>query len=518
MDQDEIDLHLPALRENPFHSRPLEKGQGEMLVGRDSITSRWSLFIKQNASRLILLVGEPGSGRTSLLHCMSSETEQDLHFDMFPTGDAASSILEDLHVRLLGFDLPRTGSEVAGRLVESTNSSTGPLPLITFDFQHISGGEIAKTMSRLSPVLRRLRALVIVALTQEQRLDWNAQLIDSFDHIEVLSPLSIAEVKVLAERRIASVCRDSWSMQEEVAQRLHSQSAGHPGRLMRMLRDMVDDTRSRPERAAQAISATREEPEEVLWEDEALDEEHLEEPEIVLTQPTFDLNLNELEIPPPVKAQAPLPQGMFAGLASRNRNFVSEQSRYEKEVAEETSELEVPIDEDGTLLWMQPGTEPAENEELSLNEPISEDFAVEELPVDNEPTLVKDTTVLSLLSRLVDLPASGLRSLSDALSSLRRPAIGPMESSALEVSKLRNLNKAESVLVEVAAQREISPSDERIRDRLRIGRPRMSQLCNGLLRAGILRVQQKERSRFFSLSNDARAQLIAWGMLEEVVA
>ena len=132
MDSEEIDLRLPALRENPFHSRPLEQGQGELLAGRDNITSRWTLFIKQNASRMIMLVGESGSGRTSLLQCMSSETEKDLHFDMFPTTEPSVAILEDLHVRLIGFDLPRTGSEVASKLVELTNSNTGPLPLITF--------------------------------------------------------------------------------------------------------------------------------------------------------------------------------------------------------------------------------------------------------------------------------------------------------------------------------------------------------------------------------------------------
>ena len=103
---------------------------------------------------------------------------------------------------------------------------------------------------------------------------------------------------------------------------------------------------------------------------------------------------------------------------------------------------------------------------------------------------------------------------SDLLAALRRPVIGQKESNALDVMTLRSLSKSESVLVEVASTREFSPSDSRLRDRLSIGRPRMSQMCNRLYRAGILSVQQKGRSRMFLLTNDARAQLIAWGILE----
>ena len=42
-------------------------------------------------------------------------------------------------------------------------------------------------------------------------------------------------------------------------------------------------------------------------------------------------------------------------------------------------------------------------------------------------------------------------------------------------------------------------------------------MSNRLYRAGILSVQQKGRTRMFKLTNDARAQLIAWGMMEAVV-
>ena len=105
----------------------------------------------------------------------------------------------------------------------------------------------------------------------------------------------------------------------------------------------------------------------------------------------------------------------------------------------------------------------------------------------------------------------------DLLAAMRRPTIGQKESNPLDVHTLRNLSKSEAVLVEVASSREFSPSDNRLRDRLNVGRPRMSQMSNRLYRAGILSVQQKGRTRMFKLTNDARAQLIAWGMMEAVV-
>ena len=119
------------------------------------------------------------------------------------------------------------------------------------------------------------------------------------------------------------------------------------------------------------------------------------------------------------------------------------------------------------------------------------------------------------LKQLADIlrPLQSL-GIADALSSLRLPIIGQRHSFALDVHTLRNLARSEAILVEVASERSFSPSDARLQDQLRIKRPRMSQICNRLYRAGILSVQPKGRSRMYSLTNDAKAQLVAWGMME----
>jgi len=102
----------------------------------------------------------------------------------------------------------------------------------------------------------------------------------------------------------------------------------------------------------------------------------------------------------------------------------------------------------------------------------------------------------------------------ELLAAIRRPVIGQKESNPLDVQTLRSLSKSEAILVEVGSDREFSPSDARLQDQLNVRRARMSQMCNRLYRAGILSVQQKGRTRMFKLTNDARAQLVAWGMME----
>ena len=95
MSEDVPILGIPALRENPFKARPLERGQSDLLVARDEISARWSRFLRNRNARMILLIGERGSGRSSLMRCVSEETSRSVHLDMFPTGNHAHSILNE---------------------------------------------------------------------------------------------------------------------------------------------------------------------------------------------------------------------------------------------------------------------------------------------------------------------------------------------------------------------------------------------------------------------------------------
>ncbi|DAC29567.1 MAG TPA: helix-turn-helix transcriptional regulator, partial [Candidatus Poseidoniaceae archaeon] len=79
---------------------------------------------------------------------------------------------------------------------------------------------------------------------------------------------------------------------------------------------------------------------------------------------------------------------------------------------------------------------------------------------------------------------------------------------------LSSLSASESYIVSIAKVRKYSPSDKEILAHLEIKRPRLSQISNKLLKSGILNARMKGRSRYYELTQSAKAQLIAWGILE----
>ncbi len=66
-------------------------------------------------------------------------------------------------------------------------------------------------------------------------------------------------------------------------------------------------------------------------------------------------------------------------------------------------------------------------------------------------------------------------------------------------------------ILEEALEREVSPSDEVLQRGLDVGRPRLSQLFNGMLRAGVLTVRRQGRSRLYRISEQARDHLYRLG-------
>ena len=127
---------------------------------------------------------------------------------------------------------------------------------------------------------------------------------------------------------------------------------------------------------------------------------------------------------------------------------------------------------------------------------------------------VKDT--LSQLLALLQSPAPSPSHHAGLLAFFReryheRP--GKNESFALNKIALSSLNPSESYVISVAHLRHFSPSDESMLDHLGIKRARLSQISNRLLKNGILQVRRVGKKRKYSLTQAARAQLIAWGAI-----
>ena len=509
-------LEIPALRENPFHARPLEIGKSNLLVGRDNIAGTWTRFLKQRNPRMVLLIGENGSGRTSLIRCVAEEAGKYVHLDMFPSANRSKSILDEIYGSLIGFEVPSSSQELVSRLVQYTEDSEGPMPLISLDYTSADGKTLSDTIAVLLASLERLRALVVVTLTTDQRAQWPENLVQRFDHNEVLRPLSADEVSELCQKRVAAVARTGWKLPEDALDNLMEKSSGIPTRVMRAMRDMVDYERSNP-REVKYDSEIEESVEEELLDTENSENDDLDTQEQE-EESGFDLDLDALEkeesitIPTAVSNPPPLPMaGAFGRIAARNRNFIIENQRYNKETAPEyTPEPEsLPQNQ----LWMEEGSEPAVLQELVSEEPMLVD---DTRHISNTgPYVAPEETNEGLLSQLFDaLKLPNGMGLADLLAAMRRPIIGQRESNPLDISTLRNLSRNEAMLVEIGSERKFSPSDTRLLDRLNIKRPRLSQMCNRLYRAGIMSVQQKGKSRMFGLTNDARAQLVAWGMME----
>ena len=67
-----------------------------------------------------------------------------------------------------------------------------------------------------------------------------------------------------------------------------------------------------------------------------------------------------------------------------------------------------------------------------------------------------------------------------------------------------SLNEAELLVISMASKREISPSDAELQARLEVGRPRLSQIYNGLYKSGYLSVRKQGRKRLFKITEAAQ--------------
>ena len=149
-----------------------------------------------------------------------------------------------------------------------------------------------------------------------------------------------------------------------------------------------------------------------------------------------------------------------------------------------------------------------EYREIELNEAIDNSQNYDQLS-----PLIKALHDLLVVNISSDNGSSNPIKLAAALSNMRREKQGEKQDFALNPLALSSLSNTESYVVSIAQQRRFSPSDVEILNELKIKRPRLSQISNRLLKFGILNVRTVGRSRYFQLTQAARAQLTAWGLI-----
>ncbi len=239
-------LNLPALRSNPFDTRPLSREQLELMVGRDEVFTALANNIRLASPRVVAVVGEKGSGRSSLVQCVASTADQ-IHTVFWPSGDLVTTILHQLYCDLMkDFETPPVHSLMIDRLEEELAGRTGLLPVIIFDHSLLSGPVLAEVLSQLMPVLTKIRALTIITLTPGQKSGFPEELLSEMDVTPPLESLTRAEMARLIAKRVHKASRSSWTAPEVLLDMAMKESGGHVGRAMRFLRDVVDHTRGMP--------------------------------------------------------------------------------------------------------------------------------------------------------------------------------------------------------------------------------------------------------------------------------
>ena len=563
-----IDFGFPSLSEDPFSSSPLEKDEFDLLVGRHALFDELERKITFKSANRILLVGEFGSGKTSFMQCLSSRTNLHLKIDRIAFSEPGVELLKDMYAQLIDGSPPHDYSKLNRELRRMLHDSRQMLPLITIDADMADFSSLEACLRSSLHFFESLPALIIIAINPQQQSLISEQLLQRFE-LRTMPELGQDGIKAMVERRIAKVATQPYHMSSEDANRLLQLSqSGHPGALIRVLRNVVSgmhNASSSPLSQPMYVPPVVESIEEVASEpepvedtspsmdvDEPLDDELVEEEwerTPGMTEASgFDLDFQILDEPLELPEEEPeddlikhsevqdedsedsyvtdrtLPfVGAFGGLRNRNIIAIEDKGPAPEGQFRETDE--------GTAFWSaeefpsvfeEDGgeeVEPIETEEINTfyDEPLDSDYA-EEVEI-SEPSQL-DLNAIETFTRLLTqvLQPSGTRlhgdqQLIEQLRALSRPRLTEKEEHVLSIAVLSSLTASESIVVAEAKGRTISPSDPALLERLSIKRARLSQICNRLHKAGILHARMVGRSRMFGLTRSALAQLIAWGIV-----
>ena len=234
-------LDLPPLRGNPFDLRPIEANRAEYLVGRDRLLAECREHLISQTPRMLLLVGNRGSGRTSFLNALASTTSRRPFIGQFwpEDDDPVEGIIHELSVYLGGFDIPPSIQQASDKMVEILDKETGTLPLVALDYP--ANVDLNHMLSRLAPLLQRLRALIVVVVTPSQLAGLDEGVLDIFDDPHHLRNLDEKQIQILSNRRISRAANQKWNIRPSLLTAIHQHTDGNPRRVIRLLRDLIDE-------------------------------------------------------------------------------------------------------------------------------------------------------------------------------------------------------------------------------------------------------------------------------------
>jgi len=619
--EQQLTISIPPLRGNPFDSRPIEGNRISEIVGRNNILSSMRELIISGSPRMVLLSGERGSGRTSLINSICSFSSNNIVCQYWPEENQLLSVIHEISISFDGFEKSKSIHKISDGLVRNLESKTGPLPVVALDYP--SNIPIETFLPRITPILQRLRALVIISLTPSQLNSLDNDTIGLFTEPIQLKELDIGDIQNLVDKRIMKMGKEKWLLRPNILKLIYQKTGGNPRLIINLLQNLVDEHRgigslgtlkklhaldeitSKPiekfnsndtvQNLVQSnesiivdeyeiekkiekkpflfdnlqnmktpennIISTQDDvidmPEPILevvnkpssrnddftlidWSEEfkkpVIDNDIVINKElkniVIDDEKKDDSNQSNHKQTPFEYSQVNKPKVTnFGGIIGRSRNtsvsiesnavsdeestifidasasepnfpnfmnhkssIMSNSPEYDSDALDDTNEKIVDRTEDA--VW----TVDANEESTLPNETIYEESNSEQIIYDNpiyeepifddtiiEETLTSDDLMINASKNYIKLP------------------LGPKwESDNLfDRDYASQLSDAEVLVISKAKEREISPSDDELQALLQVGRPRLSQIYNGLNKAGILSVRKKGRSRMFKLSNSA---------------
>ena len=623
-------LSMPSLRGNPFDGRPIEPSRVDEIVGRDNLLSSWAELIRSGSPRMILLVGERGSGKTSVINAVSTTTPTSIVCQYWPEENQLIKVLHEIFVSLEGFEIPSTVHQISEALITSLESKSGPLPLIALDFP--SNVNMNKFLPRIVPILQRLRAIVIVSLTPSQFSNLETDILHTFDSPAHLKNLNKSNIQSLVDKRVRKKAKQRWLLSEKILSLLFDYTSGNPRELVNILQNIVDE-----HRGVGAIGSLEKllgwkflddvKEEDALIEDDNMDSlfeinghlnQEIDEKTPVKKKNTATsdeinnyFNLQEMEEDTQEKDKSYIQEvevlekistenddftlidwsedfdekefgdetveteedknsnlsdysgniwkekaqiskefsenpnkddfGAFGGMISRSREVPKKYSESDEVYDEEYIDASInTIEEDvvrDTLTSQEVKDRNIYYDQRKIDnyeDKLVFDTEGEVWTVDkkneqtlpkkshsNEATLSQDSTLQEIVfdqsmfetttpeNRPIESNFNHEVEYKDEKSNLIKSkiALSPKwdDDEPFNSEYASHLSDTEIIVISKAIEREISPSDSELQALLQVGRPRLSQIYNGLNKAGILSVRKKGRSRFFRISESAKS-------------
>ena len=231
-----------------------------------------------------------------------------------------------------------------------------------------------------------------------------------------------------------------------------------------------------------------------------------------------------------------MPSGGLSGLRARMNSFdANNQDSVDLKIADSDGRASIWVSQEAPLFGHEEKEMHVEEDDLDLDlvevdqEPNHFDSLAERSYssdiLDNRDTneeennekLVKmlQDILLGKNHNLVQENVTKVSKIVESLMSLNDPKEDIEQERPLEISIFTNLNKKEAKVLAKGVDKEITPSDKEILEELDVKRPRLSQICNKLQKSGVFKSKKIGRSRYFSITSTAKAQMKAWGMLDQ---